>query len=53
MSQDEFRRTLPGNADFELPAARTPRQVNGHRPVPPREQPEPAAVDLWDQRVAN
>ena len=56
MSQDEFRRVLPGDADFELPAAEVPRQVNGKRPIPdftpPPRPDEPDVLDLWDRRVA-
>jgi hypothetical protein len=34
MSQDEFRRALPGHADFELPVPEPPKKLNGRRPVP-------------------
>jgi 1-acyl-sn-glycerol-3-phosphate acyltransferase len=65
MSQDEFRRQLPGHADFELPVEQPPPRLNGKRPVPEftppsaqaePEQPEPHeqpdTLDVWDQRVA-
>jgi len=55
MSQDEFRRTLPGDADFELPVAAPPKPLNGKRPIPDFEPPvadKPDVVDIWDRRVA-
>ncbi|GAA0483750.1 glycerol acyltransferase [Paractinoplanes deccanensis] len=63
MSQDEFRDMLPGHADFVLPRPGEPVKVNGRRPIPeePRMNghsepvpppPDPAALDVWDQRVA-
>jgi 1-acyl-sn-glycerol-3-phosphate acyltransferase len=64
MSQDEFRDMLPGTAEFRLPEAPPPKKMNGRRPIPekPDEQvaklestaePEPAAIDVWDRRVAD
>jgi 1-acyl-sn-glycerol-3-phosphate acyltransferase len=32
MTQDEYHAALPGHADFELPAARAPKPLNGNRP---------------------
>ena len=52
MSQDEFRRVLPGHVEFELPPDEPYRRVNGNHPLNGRE-PEPQdTVDIWDQRVA-
>jgi 1-acyl-sn-glycerol-3-phosphate acyltransferase len=61
VSQDEFRDMLPGHTEFKLPEPPPVQRVNGRRPIPEKgepmpEAPEPAtaaaALDVWDQRVA-
>jgi hypothetical protein len=58
VSQDEYRRLLPGHADFTVPEDQSPQQVNGSHPLNGR-RPRPGGgepidtVDVWDRRVAS
>jgi 1-acyl-sn-glycerol-3-phosphate acyltransferase len=62
VSQDEYRDMLPGHTEFKLPEPPPVRRVNGRRPIPEKGEPMPevpepttaaAALDVWDQRVAD